>query len=67
MITPPTYGMYKVTANVNDVTIQSVPLTEDFQLRVPEVREVDSWEQASACMLWWTFADYRCQSRGTPE
>jgi histidinol-phosphate aminotransferase len=38
MITPPTYGMYKVCANVNDVTIQSIPLTSDFDLRVPEVR-----------------------------
>lgn len=38
MITPPTYGMYRVCANVNDVGIQSVPLTEDFDLRVPEVR-----------------------------
>lgn len=37
MITPPTYGMYKVCANVNDVEIQSVPLTEDFDLRVPEI------------------------------
>jgi DNA-binding transcriptional MocR family regulator len=37
MITPPTYGMYKVCANVNDVTIQSIPLTSDFDLRVPEV------------------------------
>jgi histidinol-phosphate aminotransferase len=38
MITPPTYGMYKVCANVNDVTIQSIPLTSDFDLQVPEVR-----------------------------
>jgi histidinol-phosphate aminotransferase len=38
MITPPTYGMYKVCANVNDVTIQSIPLTSDFDLRIPEVR-----------------------------
>jgi histidinol-phosphate aminotransferase len=37
MITPPTYGMYKVCANVNDVTLQSIPLTSDFDLRVPEV------------------------------
>lgn len=37
MITPPTYGMYKVCANVNDVEIQSVPLTPDFDLRIPEV------------------------------
>ena len=37
MITPPTYGMYKVCANVNDVEIQSVPLTADFDLQIPEV------------------------------
>ena len=38
LITPPTYGMYKVCAKVNDVAINAVPLTEDFDLRVPEVR-----------------------------
>ena len=37
MTTPPTYGMYKVCANVNDVEIQAVPLTPDFDLRIPEV------------------------------
>ena len=37
MITPPTYGMYNVCANVNDVKIQSVPLTPDMDLRLPEV------------------------------
>lgn len=37
MTTPPTYGMYKVCANVNDVNIVTVPLTPDFDLRIPEV------------------------------
>lgn len=37
LITPPTYGMYKVCAKVNDVAINDVPLTEDFDLRVPEM------------------------------
>jgi len=37
MITPPTYGMYKVCANVNDVAIQSVPLTPDFDLQIPQI------------------------------
>lgn len=35
MTTPPTYGMYKVTANVNDVGVVEVPLTTEggaFQL-----------------------------------
>jgi histidinol-phosphate aminotransferase len=39
LITPPTYGMYKVCAKVNDVDINAVPLTEDFDLRIPEVRD----------------------------
>lgn len=33
IICPPTYGMYEVSANINDVNITRVPLTrEDFQL-----------------------------------
>jgi histidinol-phosphate aminotransferase len=35
--TPPTYGMYKVCAKVNDVEIVNVPLSPDFDLRIPEV------------------------------
>jgi len=37
LTTPPTYGMYKVSANVNDVGIQQVSLTKDFDLRIPEM------------------------------
>jgi len=37
MTTPPTYGMYKVCANVNDVKIVEVPLTKTFDLRIPEM------------------------------
>eukprot|EP00947_MAST-08B_sp_MAST-8B-sp1_P002803 g2803.t1 len=36
LITPPTYGMYKVCAAVNDVQVQKVDLDEAFQLRVDE-------------------------------
>jgi len=28
----PTYGMYKVAADVNDITVTEVPLTDDFEL-----------------------------------
>ncbi|MCC5904679.1 MAG: histidinol-phosphate transaminase [Balneolaceae bacterium] len=35
--TPPTYGMYKVAAGVNDVNIKEVLLTENFQLRPDEI------------------------------
>ncbi|WP_266205726.1 histidinol-phosphate transaminase [Pontibacter kalidii] len=34
---PPTYGMYEVSANLNDVALQAVQLTDDFQLPVEEV------------------------------
>ena len=32
VICPPTYGMYEVAANLNDVRIERLPLTADFQL-----------------------------------
>lgn len=34
MITPPTYGMYEVSANINDVNIIDVPLTAEYVLDV---------------------------------
>lgn len=37
LITPPTYGMYKVSAAINDVDVQSIPLSRDFQLRVDDI------------------------------
>lgn len=32
IICPPTYGMYEVAANLNDVRVERLPLTPDFQL-----------------------------------
>ena len=34
---PPTYGMYKTTATVNDVPLLEVPLTAEYQLDVPSI------------------------------
>ncbi|WP_187261509.1 histidinol-phosphate transaminase [Pontibacter beigongshangensis] len=34
---PPTYGMYEVSANLNDVQLDAVQLTADFQVPVEEV------------------------------
>ncbi|MGE5420239.1 MAG: histidinol-phosphate transaminase, partial [Chloroflexota bacterium] len=34
MIFPPTYGMYEVSAAVNDVDVVRIPLTNDFQINV---------------------------------
>lgn len=35
--TPPTYGMYKVAADINNVDVKEVLLTEKFQLKPDEV------------------------------
>lgn len=37
LILPPTYGMYEVSAAINDVQLIKVPLTTDFQIDVPVV------------------------------
>ena len=37
LIMPPTYGMYEVSATVNDVAIIKVPLTADFQVNTDAV------------------------------
>jgi histidinol-phosphate aminotransferase len=37
LIMPPTYGMYEVSARINDVVVTKVPLTPDFQVDLPAV------------------------------
>lgn len=39
IVNPPTYGMYKVSANINDVQVDEVLLTEGFQLQPDKVLE----------------------------
>lgn len=39
IILPPTYGMYEVSANINDVEIKSVALLPDFQLDLEKIAE----------------------------
>lgn len=39
ILVPPTYGMYEVSANINDVAIKRVSLTADFQLNLEGVAE----------------------------
>jgi len=38
ILLPPTYGMYEVSAGINDVATIKVPLTADFQLDVPAIQ-----------------------------
>lgn len=37
IIMPPTYGMYKVAANINNVNIKNVPLSPDFSIQTDKV------------------------------
>ena len=37
IIVPPTYGMYEVSANINDVAVKKVNLTPNFQLDLPGI------------------------------
>ncbi|MEJ7778184.1 MAG: histidinol-phosphate transaminase [Daejeonella sp.] len=36
---PPTYGMYEVSANINDVEVRKVKLTPDYQLNMEGIAE----------------------------
>jgi histidinol-phosphate aminotransferase len=43
ILVPPTYGMYEVSANINDIQTKKVSLTEDFQLNLEGIAEaIDS-------------------------
>jgi histidinol-phosphate aminotransferase len=37
IILPPTYGMYEVSASVNNVEIQKIPLTTDYQIDTKKI------------------------------
>jgi histidinol-phosphate aminotransferase len=39
IIVPPTYGMYEVSANINDVKLKRVNLTGDYQLNLEGIAE----------------------------
>lgn len=39
LICPPTYGMYEVSAAINNVKVLEVPLTATFQLDLPAIEE----------------------------
>jgi histidinol-phosphate aminotransferase len=39
ILVPPTYGMYQVSANINDIEVKNVPLTEEFQLNLDGIAE----------------------------
>ncbi len=42
IVCPPTYGMYEVSANINDVALMSIPLDESFQLNIEEILSTEA-------------------------
>jgi len=49
IICPPTYGMYEVSANINDVEIKRAPLLEDFQL---DLVHLENLVDANTKLIW---------------
>lgn len=40
IICPPTYGMYEVSANINNIEIRTAPLLPDFQLNLAHIEQL---------------------------
>jgi histidinol-phosphate aminotransferase len=49
IICPPTYGMYEVSAAINDIDIQKAPLTPGFQL---DLEAIESMVNANTKIIW---------------
>ncbi|NCI46970.1 histidinol-phosphate transaminase [Sediminibacterium soli] len=49
IICPPTYGMYEVSANINDTAVRKAPLTEDFQL---DLVHIENLVDANTRIIW---------------
>ncbi len=49
IICPPTYGMYEVSANINDVAIRKAPLLDDFQLNLAHI---ETLADANTKLIW---------------
>ena len=49
IICPPTYGMYEVSANINDVEVRKAPLLDDFQLNLAHI---ETLVDANTKLIW---------------
>jgi histidinol-phosphate aminotransferase len=49
IICPPTYGMYEVSANINDVEIRKAPLLDNFQL---DLIHLETLVDANTKIIW---------------
>lgn len=49
IICPPTYGMYEVSANINDVELKRAPLLDDYQLNLAHI---ETLVDANTKLIW---------------
>jgi len=49
IICPPTYGMYKVSADINNVAVRQAPLLDNFQLNIAHI---ESLVDANTKIIW---------------
>ena len=49
IINPPTYGMYEVSAHINDVDVRRAMLTEDFQ---PDLEKIEALVDENTKIIW---------------
>ena len=49
IINPPTYGMYEVSAHINDIEVRSASLTPDFQL---DLEQIESLIDENTRIIW---------------
>lgn len=49
IICPPTYGMYEVSANINDIEVRTAPLLDDFQLNLAHL---ETLVDANTKIIW---------------
>ncbi|MET0464141.1 MAG: histidinol-phosphate transaminase [Chitinophagaceae bacterium] len=49
IICPPTYGMYEVSASINDIEIKKAPLTAEFQL---DLAAIESLVNSNTKIIW---------------
>lgn len=49
IICPPTYGMYEVSANINDIELRRAPLLNDFQL---DLVHMETLVDANTKLIW---------------
>jgi len=49
IIVPPTYGMYEVSANINNVELRKAPLLDDYQLNLAHIEQL---ADANTKIIW---------------